>query len=96
MKQKFKKGFTLIELLAVIVILAVIALIALPRIMGAIEEARKESFRNSAYGLVKAAEKSCALRIMNEEGELETVVYNFTEEDYDGLDFQGEVPKGEQ
>ena len=94
MKKMNKKGFTLIELLAVIVILAVIALIALPRIMDAIENARKESFRNSAYGLVKAAEKSCALRLLNEDGEVEAVVYNFTENDYDGLDFKGEVPKG--
>lgn len=89
-----KKGFTLIELLAVIVILAIIALIATPRIMGAVENARKESFRNSAYGLIKAAEKSCALMIMNDDGDIESVIYNFSEDDYDNLDFLGEVPKG--
>src|SRR5574344_1921750 len=51
-----KKGFTLIELLAVIVILAVIALISTPIIIGLIDDARKESFKSSAYGIVKAGE----------------------------------------
>ena len=51
-----KKGFTLIELLAVIVILAVIALIATPLIMGVINNARKNSFKDSAYGIMKAVE----------------------------------------
>ena len=51
-----KKGFTLIELLAVIVILAVIALIATPLIMNVINDARKNSFKDSAYGIIKAVE----------------------------------------
>ena len=57
-----KKGFTLIELLAVIVILAVIALIATPLIMNVINDARKNSFKDSAYGITKAVE----LRVMQE------------------------------
>ena len=57
-----KKGFTLIELLAVIVILAVIALIATPLIMNVINDARKNSFKDSAYGITKAVE----LRAMTE------------------------------
>ena len=57
-----KKGFTLIELLAVIVILAVIALIATPLIMNVINDAKKNSFKDSAYGIVKAVE----LRAMKE------------------------------
>ena len=44
------KGFTLIELLAVIVILAVIALIATPLIMRVINNARKNSSKDNAYG----------------------------------------------
>ncbi|MGE5455741.1 MAG: prepilin-type N-terminal cleavage/methylation domain-containing protein, partial [Ignavibacteriales bacterium] len=52
------KGFTLIELLAVIVILAIIALIATPIIIGLIDNTRKESFKDSAYGIVKAGEIS--------------------------------------
>ncbi len=66
-KTENKKGFTLIELLAVIVILAVIALIATPRIMGAIEEARMNSNKNSVYGIVKAAESLYASSLINEE-----------------------------
>ena len=53
-----KKGFTLIELLAVIVILAIIALIATPIIMGIIDDAKKNSARNSAYGYLDAIDKS--------------------------------------
>ena len=45
-----KSGFTLIELLAVIVILAIIAVIASPLVINVIENARKESAANSAYG----------------------------------------------
>ena len=48
------KGFTLIELLAVIVILAIIAVIATPIITGIIEDAKKESFKRSAEGVVEA------------------------------------------
>lgn len=47
-----KKGFTLIELLAVIVILAIIALIATPIILGVIDNARKNSARDAAYGVI--------------------------------------------
>ncbi len=57
-----KKGFTLIELLAVIVILAVIALIATPLVMNVINDAKKNSFKDSAYGIIKAVE----LRAMTE------------------------------
>ncbi len=49
-----KKGFTLIELLAVIVILAIIALIATPIILGVIDNARKNSARDAAYGVIDA------------------------------------------
>ena len=52
-----KKGFTLIELLAVIVILVVIALIAVPLIMGIITDAKRNSFRDSAYGIINAGEQ---------------------------------------
>ncbi len=50
-----RKGFTLIELLAVIVILAVIALIATPIILGIISNAKKEAFKDTAYGIIDAA-----------------------------------------
>ena len=54
---KKQKGFTLIELLAVIVILAVIAFIAIPLIMGTITKAKKNAFRDAAYGILKAGEQ---------------------------------------
>ena len=53
--MKTKKGFTLIELLAVIVILAVIALIATPIIVGVINDAKKNAFTDTAYGVAEAA-----------------------------------------
>ena len=62
-----KKGFTLIELLAVIVILAVIALIATPLIMNVINDARKNSAKDSAYGIVKAMETSMATAIIKDD-----------------------------
>ena len=54
-KKRNKKGFTLIELLAVIVILAVIALIATPIIVGVINDAKKNAFTDTAYGVAEAA-----------------------------------------
>lgn len=53
MKQK-NQGFTLIELLAVIVVLAVIALIVVPLVMSTINDAKKSSFRDSAYGILES------------------------------------------
>ena len=53
--MKTKKGFTLIELLAVIVILAIIALIATPIILGVINDAKKNAFEDTAYGVAEAA-----------------------------------------
>ena len=54
-KKRNKKGFTLIELLAVIVILAIIALIATPIIVGVINDAKKNAFEDTAYGVAEAA-----------------------------------------
>ena len=53
MKQK---GFTLIELLAVIVVLAIIALIAIPIITNVIDKAKVGALKDSAYGILDAAE----------------------------------------
>ena len=67
MEHSKNKGFTLIELLAVIVILAIIALIATPLIMGVINNARKNSSKDNAYGFVKAVEFSVATNMTDEE-----------------------------
>ncbi len=61
-----EKGFTLIELLAVIVILAVIALIATPLIMNVIDDARRGSAKNGAYGYVKALENTIATEMIKD------------------------------
>ena len=84
-----KKGFTLIELLAVIVILAVIALIATPLIMNVINDARKNSFKDSAYGITKAIELKSMRERLNDNGNSIFVV-DLTGTD---LDFKGSKPK---
>ena len=48
--MKKNKGFTLIELLAIIVILAIIAVITVPIILNIIENSRKGTSIDSAYG----------------------------------------------
>ena len=53
--MKKEKGFTLIELLAVILILAAIALIAIPVVTNIIEDAKKNALKDSAYGVLEAA-----------------------------------------
>ncbi|MGE5456693.1 MAG: prepilin-type N-terminal cleavage/methylation domain-containing protein [Ignavibacteriales bacterium] len=72
-----KKGFTLIELLAVIVILAIIALIATPIIIGLIDNARKEAFKDGAYGVVKAGELLYATDLLK--GTIEDVTFTYTD-----------------
>lgn len=64
-----KKGFTLIELLAVIVILAIIALIAVPQVLKILNNARRSSADDSAYGILKAAESYVATYMMEYQGD---------------------------
>ena len=49
------KGFTLIELISVIILMGVIALITVPIIKDTMESAREKNFKNSAIGLIEAA-----------------------------------------
>ena len=51
-----KRGFTLVELLAVIVVIAIIALIATPTTLGIVEKSRRQTFENSAYKIIEAAD----------------------------------------
>ena len=55
-----KKGFTLIELLAVIMILAIIALIVTVQIGKVIDNAKKEGFKESTLGVLRAGENYIA------------------------------------
>lgn len=62
-----EKGFTLVELLAVIVILAVVALIAVPIILNAISDARRNAAKESLNGYIDAIEKRLVEQEMEEE-----------------------------
>ena len=56
-----KKGFTLVELLAVIVILGIIMSIATPIIIKIINDSKKETYKLSMSGYVKAVEEQIAV-----------------------------------
>ena len=56
-KRKNTTGFTLIELLAIIVILAIIAVITVPIILNVIDNAKKGTAKDSAYGYKDAISK---------------------------------------
>lgn len=92
---KKRKGFTLIELLAVLVILTVIGLIVVPIIMKTIEDAKKGSYKNSAYGIIKAAENAYAKEIIKN-GEITDVMeFKYKDGAVEGdskLDFKGLEP----
>ena len=50
-----KNGFTLIELLAVIIILGILMIIAIPSVTKYINDARKDSYIDSAKGIITGA-----------------------------------------
>ena len=56
-----KKGFTLVELLAIIVILGIIMSIATPIIIKIINDSRKETYKLSMSGYVRAVEEQIAV-----------------------------------
>lgn len=53
--MKNKKGFTLVELLAVIVVLAIIMIIAIPSVLTAMDNAKKNSFKIFAQRAIQRA-----------------------------------------
>lgn len=92
-----KKGFTLIELLAVIVILAVIALITVPILMGIIEKAKKNAFKDHVYGIMDSAHLYYADSLLKLE-EAEQLEFSCNGEvcetdSGEKLKFKGSVPK---
>ena len=92
-----RKGFTLIELLGVIVVLAVIAIITTPVILGVIEKSKKESYRNSIYGIIESANIYLANHLTSI-GRTKEIAFtcngiNCSNEEGDLLDFKGTVPK---
>ena len=91
MKKTTEKAFTLIELLAVIVILAIIALIAVPVILNIIDKANKSAFKDSAYGVLNAAEYYYAASQLGIEGPMESVQMDTTDP---RLELKGSIPNG--
>ena len=92
-----RKGFTLIELLGVIVVLAVIAIITTPVILGVIEKSKKESYRNSIYGIMESANIYLANHLTSI-GKTKEIAFtcngiNCSNEEGEILDFKGTVPK---
>lgn len=66
MKKMNKKGFTLIELLTVIAILAVILLIAAPTILGVLDKAKKNTYKNQVLMYVESLKTQVALKSMDQ------------------------------
>ena len=65
--MKMNKGFTLIELLTVIAILAVILLIAAPTILGVLDKAKKNTFKNQVLMYVEGLKTQVALNEIGQE-----------------------------
>ena len=90
MRKMKRRGFTLIELLAVIVILAVIALIATPIIVGVINDAEKNTFEDTVYGIVKAGELHYGQEVMKDSDYVGETLFL----EKDELSYSGEKVKG--
>lgn len=94
-KSLEKKGFTLVELSAVIIILAVIALIAVPVIRNVIENFKEGALKNSAYGLVEAANVYYT-KTLNK-GLTEPITFDFVDDiqtTEEKLQFKGKINNG--
>ena len=94
MKQKNqnKKGFTLIELLSIIVILGVIAVITVPVVTNIMSTVKKNSFKNSANGLVESAKVYFSSK--TDAVDFSGKTFTFGENsNIEGLNFKGKQPK---
>ena len=97
-KNKKKKAFTLIELLAVIMILAIISLIVTVSIGRLIDNARKETYKESVRGIIRSAELYMGKYVLaNHKDPVYPIVFTCDgtacSNGADKLDFSGEVPK---
>ena len=84
-----KKGFTLVELLAIIAILAIIALIATPITINVVETFRKNSFKESTNGLIRAAQLYYSEQV--EEANFYGKTFDFSKNTSE-LSFKGKKP----
>src|SRR5574344_894751 len=94
-----KKGFTLLELLAVIVVLAIIALIVTPFVTKAINQAKEGSSKNSAQGILEAADIYYGTKILNKDEDFNGVTFTFlngnvtkSDNNLPDFTFKGEKP----
>lgn len=98
-KNKFNKikAFTLVELLAVIVILSIIAVISIPLMSDVIDNAKKGAFKNSVYGIVRAAELSYSSELLT--GKVEKLTFSYVDGNEVSnvvghkLDYKGKKPE---
>ena len=54
--MKGKKGFTLIEVLGIIIVLGIVSVITVPFVYNVIESSKKNAFKETVEGIVKAAD----------------------------------------
>ena len=91
-----KKGFTLVELLAVIVVLAVVAIITVPVVLNVIDKVKKESYKDSVYGIMESGKIYLASH-MDSISEKEEITFTCDGSKCSGnkgeLTFKGSVPK---
>ena len=92
--MKKSKGFTLIELLAIIVILAIIAVITVPIILNVIDNAKRGTAKDSAYGYKDAINKYYVASMLEDESIKLNDTYNVADGklgEYD-IQFSGTKP----
>ena len=53
-KKSNNKGFTLVEILAIVVVIGIICLITIPSLIGTMENAQKNAFKESVNGLIRS------------------------------------------
>ena len=93
--RKKETGFTLIELLAIIVILAIIAVITVPIILNIIENSKKGSIQDSAYGFKDAVQKFYFSKLSEDRNFMLKGTYKVSDGKFNNEEIQisGEKPK---
>lgn len=90
--MKKNQGFTLLELLGVIIILAAIALITIPNMNRVVDSGKKNAFRESVNGIIRAADSYYANLRSSGQRLTTTKVFDFSK-DVSELKLTGEKPE---